>query len=69
MIEVRQQVVGRSIPFHRKVAATHWLRSQGYAKSGCSWVLGDCLANWVQVPGREPAGLVVVSQRRGCGGV
>lgn len=64
MMEVQRVTVGRSIPFHRKVAATDWLRSQGYVRLGVSWVLGDCLANWVPIPGREPSGMVIVSQRR-----
>jgi len=63
--EVWQVAVGRSIPFHGKMAAIRWLKGQGYVRSGSSWILGDCSANWVQIPGSEPSGVIVVSQRYG----
>lgn len=71
MIKLIPCVVGRSVPFHCKSAASFWLRSSGWARVGGvgssfdAWILGNQFANWVPIPGKEPEGMVVISLRRG----
>lgn len=62
----------RMIRFAGKVAAASWIKSQGFIRFvggssaiGGGWVSrdGSHQARWIQLPGEEPAGLLIISTR------
>jgi hypothetical protein len=62
----------RMIRFSGKVKAASWIRSQGFVRFvggspaiGGGWLSqdGSQQARWIQLPGEEPAGLLIISTR------